>query len=79
MWQCVLGGDSGVRILSADLQQVHTVVPYEVHADPWGFAQLPDGRVLVGNWDFGFYSGVGSRESDPLEGNICAASAQLAS
>ena len=39
---------SGVRILSADLQQVHTVVPHEEGANPVGLAQLPDGRVLVG-------------------------------
>jgi hypothetical protein len=40
---------SGVRILSADLQQLHTVVPYRQDAGPCCCAQLPDGRVLVGN------------------------------
>ena len=44
-------GESGVRILSADLQQVHTVVPHEQVEDPWGLAQLPDGRVLVSNFE----------------------------
>ena len=44
-------GRSGVRILSADLQQVHTVVPHEEGARPRGSAQLPDGRVLVSNFN----------------------------
>ena len=42
---------SGVRILSADLQQVHTVVPHEEDARLWGLTQLPDGRVLVGSYN----------------------------
>ena len=41
--------ESGVRILSADFRQVHTVVPHEQGANPWGIAQLSDGRVLVGS------------------------------
>ena len=43
--------ESGVRILSADLQQVHTVVPHEQGTIPVGLAQLPDGRVIVGNFN----------------------------
>ena len=43
-------GFSGVRILSADLEQVHTV-PYDEGVSPWGLTQLPDGRVLVGSFN----------------------------
>ena len=40
-----------VRILSADLQEVHTAVQYEPGVIPGDFIQLPDGRVLVGTFD----------------------------
>ena len=43
--------DSGVRILSADLQQVHTVVPDDDGVNPVGLTQLPNGRVLVGTFN----------------------------
>ena len=46
----VLTGGSGVRILSADLEQVHTV-PHEQGMNAFGLAQLPDGRVLVGSYN----------------------------
>jgi hypothetical protein len=41
--------NSGVRIISADFQQVDTVVQPEQGVSPCGLAQLPDGRVLVSN------------------------------
>ena len=44
-------GYSGVRILSADLQQVHTVVPHDEDVSPLGLTQLPDGRVVVGDYN----------------------------
>jgi hypothetical protein len=39
-----------VRILSADLQEVHTAVQYEPGVIPGDFIQRPDGRVLVGTF-----------------------------